>query len=105
MFHSIDLLPYECRILDRIGMLPDGREDEVLDGSEGGDGPSGEDGPEDDSRGRPVLVGEPSGGVAAASDAATSEEAENVESSSSSDDAVEVEPVVTDEEPSDVEEA
>ena len=44
-------------ILDPIGMLPDGREDEVVDDSEGGNGPSGGDGPEGDSSGGPVLVG------------------------------------------------
>ena len=32
VFYSSDLIPYESRILDPIGMLPDGREDEVLDG-------------------------------------------------------------------------
>ncbi len=56
VFHSSDLILYESRIIDPIGMLPDGRWDEVVDDSEGGDGPSGGDGQKDDSSGGPVLV-------------------------------------------------
>ncbi len=63
-------------------MLPDGREDEVVDGSEGGNGPSGVDGPEDDSSGGPVLA-EGSGEAVAV----------EVESLSCSKEVVEVEPV------------
>ena len=72
-------------------MLPDGREDEVVDDSEGGDGTSGGDGQEDDSMGGPVLVGGSGEAVAV-----------ELESLSSSEEVVEVEPVEVEGDPAEV---
>jgi hypothetical protein len=51
IFHSSDLIPYETRLLDPMGMLPEDEPDEEpepggVDGSEGGEGPDDEGGGE-----------------------------------------------------------